>query len=60
MADISEKRKRCLELIGHPLNRKHFEAMLGLLADGGSYTWIDEQEVFTKEEIRKALADGLN
>jgi hypothetical protein len=51
----AEKHARCLELIGHPKNRAYFEKVLTLLQEGGRYGWIDMQEVFTKEEIRKAL-----
>lgn len=50
-----EKRKHCFELIRHPQNRAYFEHLLTVIKDGGMYGWKDMQEVFTKEEIRKAL-----
>ncbi len=54
---VSEKRKRCFELMRHPLNRAYFEKILQSLKDGGVYGWVDMLEVFTKEEIQKALED---
>jgi len=60
MAEVSEKRKRCFELMRHPLNREYFEKMLETLVDDGIYGWLDMQEVFTKDEIRKALSNEHN
>lgn len=53
--EVSEKRKRCFELMRHPLNRAYFENILKMLNDGGTYAWVDMLEVFTKEEIAETL-----
>ena len=57
MSEMTEKRRYCFEMMRHPLNRAYFENLVRILADGGIYGWPDMQEVFTKEEIRKALEE---
>lgn len=55
--EMSAKRKYCFEMIRHPNNRAFFENVLRVLHEGGIYGWPDMQEVFTREEIRKALEE---